>query len=512
MKKRALISVSDKTGVVEFAGGLAALGYEIISTGGTSAALETAGIKIINISDLTGFPECLDGRVKTLHPAVHAGLLAVRSNKGHMAQLEKLSINTIDVVAVNLYPFKKAISDPGCTLGHAVENIDIGGPTMLRSAAKNYQDVAVICDPRDYGEILDKLGKGGLDGEYRLRLMYKVFAHTAEYDSLISDYLRKRVGVRYPEHITFAYEKAQELRYGENPHQNAAFYKECFPYPGAVTDAVQLHGKELSYNNIADANGALDILREFSEPCAVAVKHSNPCGVAVAETVAEAFRRANAADPISIFGGIIAVNRPVDAETAEEISKIFIEIVIAPDFSEAALEILTKKPNLRLLKLASIPAPLKPETAEMKKVLGGLLIQDRDTALYGEQDIRYVTKRKPTKAELKELRFAYTLVKHTKSNAIVVAKDGASVGIGTGQTNRIWAARQAIEHGGANVRGAVMASDAFFPFPDCAEAAVAAGITAIIQPGGAKADAESIAVCDKHGIAMIFVGVRHFKH
>jgi phosphoribosylaminoimidazolecarboxamide formyltransferase/IMP cyclohydrolase len=429
-----------------------------------------------------------------------------------MKRLDELKINTIDVVAVNLYPFKKAVLAPDCTTAHAVENIDIGGPTMLRSAAKNYLGVAVVCDPRDYSETLARLKNNTLDPKYRLMLMYKVFAHTAEYDSIISNYFAQKIGISYPENLTLAYEKAQDLRYGENPHQNAVFYKEVFPVAGSIPSAAQIHGKELSYNNINDTNGALDILREFSEPCVVAVKHANPCGIATAETLSEAFKRANDADPVSIFGGIIACNRAVDKSTAEQISKIFIEIVIAPDFTAEALEILTQKPNIRLLKLDSISAPVTAASRDMKKVLGGLLVQDYNTDLYKAEDLQVVSKRKPTAAELEQLKFALKIVKHTKSNAIVIAKDNTSVGIGGGQTNRIWACLQAIEHGGTNTKGAVMASDAFFPFPDCVEAAAKAGITAIIHPGGSKSDQESIDAADKHGIAMVLTGIRHFKH
>lgn len=512
MKKRALISVSDKTGIVELAKEIVACGYEIISTGGTAVALKNAGISVIGISDITGFPECLDGRVKTLHPNVHAGLLAMRSNPEHMAQLEELNINTIDMVIVNLYPFKQTIMKPGVDLQTCIENIDIGGPTMLRSAAKNYQDVTVLVDPSDYAKVIDELKSGGVSLETKFYLMYKVYQHTAAYDSMISTYLREKLDIKYPDIITFAYEKAQDMRYGENPHQSASFYKEMLPVAGSISEAKQLHGKELSYNNINDTNGALDLLREFSEPAIVAVKHANPCGVATDKDISVAFKKAYESDPVSVFGGIIASNREIDKATAEQISKIFIEIVVAPSFSKEAMEILTQKKNIRLLELPSINAPISSTSYDMKKVLGGLLVQDYDTILIEDEKCQVVSKAQPTAEDLEEMRFAMKVVKHTKSNAIVVTKDHATLGVGAGQCNRIWAANQAIEHSQSSTIGAVLASDAFFPFGDCVEAAYKAGIRAIVQPGGSKNDQESIDACDKYGIAMVFTGDRHFKH
>lgn len=512
MKKRALLSVSDKTGIVEFAKELTDLGYEIISTGGTHKALEAAGIKVIGISEITGFPECLDGRVKTLDPHVHAGLLAMRSNPEHMAQLKKLNINTIDVVAVNLYPFKATIMKPGVEFAEAVENIDIGGPTMLRSAAKNYQDVFVVVDPADYKTVTEAIRAGGDALPVRRMLMYKVYQHTAVYDTMIADYLRSKLDIAFPEQLTLAFEKAQDLRYGENPHQSAVFYRECFPVPGALTEAEQLHGKELSYNNINDTNGALDLLREFKGTAVVAVKHANPCGVGLADTVAEAYQKAFDGDPVSIFGGIVAVNGVVDKAAAEKMSKTFLEIIVARDFTAEALEILEQKKNIRLLKLPTINSPVKAGTYDMKKVLGGLLVQSYNTETFHDSEMKVVTNTAPTPEQMEDLKFAMLVVKHTKSNAIVVAKDGQSLGIGAGQTNRIWAAEQAFEHAGERVKGAVMASDAFFPFDDCVEAAHKAGITAIIQPGGSVRDQDSIDACNKYGIAMIFTGMRHFKH
>ena len=508
MKKRALVSVSDKTGVVDFCKRLSACGYEIVSTGGTAKALTDAGLPVVGISDVTGFPECLDGRVKTLHPAVHAGLLAMRSNPEHMSQLEKLGI----IVVVNLYPFKATISKPGVTFADAVENIDIGGPTMIRAAAKNYQDVAVVVDPRDYERVLSELEAGGITLETKKYLQYKVFAHTAVYDSLISNYLAQQLGIRFPESVTFAYEKAQDMRYGENPHQGASYYNEEFIRVGSLSKAKQLWGKELSYNNINDANGALELVKEFDEPCVVASKHANPCGVGVGENIYEAYIKAYESDPVSVFGGILAINGIVDERTAAEINKIFIEIVIAEGYTPEALAVLKTKKNIRILELPDIRARREESAYDMKKVYGGLLIQDYDETLYDEADVKVVTKRAPTNAERKALLFNWKVVKYTKSNAIVIGKEDRTTGIGMGQTNRIWAAQQAIEHAGEEAKGSVMASDAFFPFPDCVEECVKAGITAIIQPGGSIRDQLSIDACDEAGIAMIFVGQRHFRH
>jgi len=513
MIKRALISVSDKNGILDFAKELAALNVEIISTGGTADLLRKNGIKVTGISDITGFPECLDGRVKTLHPRVHAGLLAIRKNPEHMKQLKELGIEPIDMVVVNLYPFKQTILKENVTFEEAIENIDIGGPTMLRSAAKNYQDVVVIVDPDDYMPVLKEIREtGDVSLKTRLRLCYKVFQHTSHYDTLIQQYLRKQLddGL-FPETLTLTFEKVQDMRYGENPHQRAVFYREVGNISGWLVSAEQLHGKELSFNNINDANGALELLKEFDEPTVVAVKHANPCGVGTGKDIYEAFMNAYEADKVSIFGGIVAVNREIDAKTAEEMNKIFLEIIIAPSFSREALEILKQKKNLRLLRLPSI-SEKSSGGYDIKKVGGGLLLQDKDDILYDESEIRVVTKRKPTDEELKTMKFAMKVVKHVKSNAIVLAIPNRTIGIGCGQMNRITAANIAIETGGELCRGAVMASDAFFPFPDCVEAAYKAGVTAIIQPGGSVRDQESIDACDKYGIAMVFTGIRHFKH
>ncbi len=509
---RALISVSDKTGIIELAQGLDLLGIEIISTGGTAAKIREAGIKVMDVSDITGFPECLDGRVKTLHPKVHAGILAMRSNEDHMQQIADLGVDTIDFVFINLYPFRQTIANPDVALEDAIENIDIGGPTMLRSAAKNYQDVAVVVDPADYAKVLSEMKENGeVSKETKFNLCYKVFEHTASYDAMIFNYLRKKQDIMFPETLTVTFEKQQDLRYGENPHQQACFYKEMSNLEGSLAAATQLHGKELSYNNISDTNGALDILREFDEITVVGVKHANPCGVGSADTVGEAWRKAYEADPVSIFGGIVVTNTEVDAEMAEGINKIFIEIVVAPSYSEEALAILKKKKNIRLLELPTINCKVAQGTMDMKKVLGGILVQDMDLKLLGDE-LQVVSKRQPTEQEMADMIFAWKLVKHAKSNGIAIAKDRQSVGVGPGQVNRIWATEQAIEHGGEKTKGASMASDAYFPFPDCVEAAAKAGITAIIHPGGSRNDAASIKAADEAGMAMVLTGMRHFKH
>ncbi len=514
MIKRALISVSDKTGIVGLARELAGCGVEIISTGGTSAALKDAGIDVINVSDITGFPECLDGRVKTLHPNIHAGLLAIRDNEQHMKQIKELGVETIDMVVINLYPFKQTILKGNVDLEEAIENIDIGGPTMLRAAAKNYQDVAVVVDPSDYGMVLEEIkASREISVKTKFKLAYKVFEHTSHYDTLIAGYLRDKLGEEFfPETLSLTFEKAQEMRYGENPHQKAVFYKEVGANVGCITSAKQLHGKELSYNNINDINGALELLKEFEQPTAVAVKHANPCGVASSDSIYDAYMKTYEADPVSIYGGILALNREIDAATAEEIHKIFLEIIIAPSFTEEALRILAQKKNLRLMQLDNISAKLPAGTYDMKKVAGGLLVQNYNNELINLDDLKIVTEVRPTAQQIEDMIFAMTVVKHTKSNGIALAKNKQSLGIGPGQTNRIMAAKIAIEYAGDRANGAVMASDAYFPFNDCVEAAAAAGIKAIVQPGGSVRDQESIDACNKHGIAMVFTGMRHFKH
>lgn len=515
---RALISVSDKTGIVEFAQSLADLGVEIISTGGTAKALTDAGLEVIGISDITGFPECLDGRVKTLDPHIHAGILAMRSNDEHMKQIADLGVTPIDLVVVNLYPFKATILKEGVELHEAIENIDIGGPTMLRSAAKNYQDVSVVIDPTDYEVVLTELKEAGkVSVKTNFYLSSKVFEHTSSYDTMIANYMRQQRGAEdLPETITMTFEKVQDMRYGENPHQKAAFYKEIGNSRGMLTDAVQLHGKELSFNNINDTHGALELLKEYQEPTVVACKHANPCGVGSAENIYDAYMRAYTSDPKSIFGGIVVANREVDAATAEEINKIFIEIVVAPSFSEEALAILTQKKNIRLLELKDIEVPQAKTAYDLKKVSGGLLVQTIDSELL-DGEVKVVTDRQPTAEEMEDLLFTWKIVKYAKSNGIAIGKAKQSLGVGPGQVNRIWAANQAIDHcvealGADILKGASLASDAFFPFPDTVEAAAAAGITAIIQPGGSMKDQESIDACNKYGIAMVFTGMRHFKH
>ncbi len=517
--KRALISVSDKTGIVDFAKRISELGIEIISTGGTYKTLADAGVSVIGISDITGFPECLDGRVKTLHPNIHAGLLAMRSNPEHMKQVEELGVDLIDIVVVNLYPFKQTILKDGVELEEAIENIDIGGPTMLRAAAKNYRDVSVIIDPNDYDKVIDEIKSNGKVSEKtNFYLAAKVFNHTAHYDTLIANYLQEKAGIeKYPKTLSMTFEKVQDMRYGENPHQKAAFYKEVGNNSGMLTGIKQLHGKELSFNNINDTHGALELLKEYDEPTVVACKHSNPCGVASGTSVYDAYVKAYNTDPVSIFGGIVVANGIIDKDTAEEISKIFLEIVLAPDFTDDALEVLTKKKNIRILKLDDIGKKQPQNAFDVKKVSGGILVQDIDNKLFNEEELKVVTKRKPTEKEMEDLLFTWKIVKFAKSNGIAIGKDKQSVGVGPGQVNRIWATKQAIEHGieqlGEDVvKGAVLASDAFFPFDDCVQAAAAAGITAIIQPGGSVRDKDSIEACDKYGIAMVFTGTRHFRH
>lgn len=512
MVKRALISVSDKRGIVDFAKKLHGLGVEILSTGGTAKTLLDSGIPVVSVSDVTGFPECLDGRVKTLHPAIHGGLLAIRGNEEHMAQLEELKITAIDLLVINLYPFKETIAKENVALEDAIENIDIGGPTMLRAAAKNYQDVAVVIHPVDYDRVLRELEEEGqVCKETKFQLALKVFEHTAHYDALIAQYLRTQVQGELPDMLTMTFEKIQDLRYGENPHQRAVFYKEIGKNIGSLVNAQQLHGKELSFNNINDANGALELLKEYSEPTVVAVKHTNACGVGSGYDIETAYRKAYACDPTSIFGGIVVANRSIDKKTAAEMNKIFLEIIIAPDFDEEALELLKGKKNIRLLKLQDMA--VKQKTGyDLKKVNGGLLIQSVDAPLYEEEALKVVTQRIPTKKEMEDMVFAWKVVKHIKSNGIVIAKDLQTIGIGPGQVNRIWAVENAIKQANISVKGSVLASDAFFPFPDCVEAAAKAGVTAIIQPGGSNNDKDSIEMADQYGIAMIFTEMRHFKH
>ena len=510
---RALISVSDKTGIVDLAKGLKTKGCEILSTGGTAKILRDNGIDVKEVSDMTGFPECLDGRVKTLHPAVHGGILARRDIREHMEQLGNLNIETIDIVVINLYPFKETILKEGVELEEAIENIDIGGPAMLRSAAKNHKDVIVISDPCDYKNVLKNMDDdGNISYDERYRLALKVFQHTAAYDSLIASYLREKISGELPDEISLTYEKCGDLRYGENPHQKAWYYKEAVAPPGSIVNAKQIHGKELSFNNINDTNGALALLKEFDEPTVVAVKHGNPCGVCSADNVHDAYIGAYSADPVSIFGGIVAINREVDAKTATEINKIFLEIIIAPGFSKEALDILTLKKNIRLLELKDITAGKEEKSFDIKRVSGGILIQESDNTLYNESKLSVVTKNAPDKEQTDDMEFAMKVVKHIHSNGIAVVKEKKTLGVGAGQVNRIWAVENAISRSLENVEGAVLASDAFFPFDDCVTTAASAGIKAIIQPGGSMRDEDSIKKADELGIAMVFTGERHFKH
>ncbi|BAC12705.1 phosphoribosylaminoimidazolecarboxamide formyltransferase : IMP cyclohydrolase (bifunctional purine biosynthesis) [Oceanobacillus iheyensis HTE831] len=510
MSKRALISVSDKTNIIEFAKGLKESGFEILSTGGTLRSIAEAGIDVTPVDEVTGFPEMLDGRVKTLHPMIHGGLLGKRSNHEHLSQMEEHGIRSIDLVAVNLYPFKETVQKPDVSHQDIIENIDIGGPSMLRSAAKNFEDVLVVTGPTDYNRVLAAITSETDTYEFRQQLAAKVFRHTASYDAMIANYFLSQTEEQYPESYTVTYEKVQDLRYGENPHQQAAFYKEPIQSRPTLATAKQLHGKELSYNNIQDTNAAIEIVKEFAEPAAVAVKHMNPCGIGIGESISTAFERAYQADPTSIFGGIVACNRPVDAATAEQLSQIFLEIVVAPSFESQALEILTQKKNIRLLEL-DVTSDNK-QSNRLTTVDGGALIQAYDAKEVSEADLEVVTNKQPTEQEINDMLFAWKAVKHVKSNAIVLAKDSQTIGVGAGQMNRIGAAEIAIKQAGDKSEGAVLASDAFFPMPDTVEAAAKAGIKAIIQPGGSKRDQDSVDVCNQFGIAMVYTKVRHFKH
>lgn len=509
--KRALLSVSDKTGLIDFARELHAMGVEIISTGGTMKALREAGIPVIYVSDVTGFPEIMDGRVKTLNPFIHGGILAIRDNAEHVAAMEKHRITAIDMVVVNLYPFRETIAKPEATLSDAIENIDIGGPAMIRAAAKNFNYVTVVVNPARYGTIIDALRtEGSVPAGLRMALAQEAYGHTAEYDACISRYLALEAGeTLFPAKLHLVYEKVENLRYGENPHQQAAFYKESGCNGQGIAHARQLHGKELSFNNIVDMEAAWTIVNDFDEPAAAIIKHTNPCGTGIGSTIAEAYDKAYTADTVSAFGGIVAVNRPVDKAAAEKMSTLFLEAIIAPAFIPEALQILTGKKNLRLLEA---PPLAKGEAVDLKKVSGGLLIQQLDRADEQTGEYRVVTKRQPDEQEWQQLIFAWKVVKHVKSNAIVVAKDNKTLGVGAGQMNRVGAAAIALEQAGADAQGAVLSSDAFFPFGDTVEAAAKAGITAIIQPGGSVRDEESIAKADQYGIAMVFTGIRHFKH
>ena len=501
--KTALISVSDKSGIVEFARKLVEHGVKIISTGGTFKTLQGEGVAVVDISEVTGFPEIMDGRVKTLHPKVHGGLLGVRDDAQHVKAAKENQIEWIDMVVVNLYPFEQTVAK-GAPAHEVIENIDIGGPSMIRSAAKNHKFVAVVTEPEDYARVIEEIeNRGGVDEDFATALAAKAFARTASYDGAISNWFG---GGKFPEQLNISAKLRQSLRYGENPHQEAAFYALDKDVPGVAT-AEQLQGKELSYNNINDTDAAFQIVSEFAEPTVAIVKHANPCGVATAENIAEAYRKALAADPVSAFGGIIALNREIDDETAREIEKLFAEVVIAPAISGKAKEILSGKKNLRLLVTGKMPE--KISGVALKSVSGGLLVQDLDYADITEGDLKQVSKRAATKAELADLLFAFKIVKHVKSNAIVTAHNLTTTGIGAGQMNRVGSVEIAIR---GNVKGHVLASDAFFPFADGVEAAAKAGITAIIHPGGSMRDAEVFEAADKHNIAMLLTGKRTFRH
>lgn len=522
--KRALISVSDKTGVVEFASELVKMGWEILSTSGTMRMLKEAGLPVTSVSDVTGFPEICDGRVKTLHPKIHGALLARRDIPDHMKQLSDNGIETIDLVCVNLYPFRETIAKPDVTMEDAVEHIDIGGPSMLRSAAKNWASVTVVVNPEDYSQVLDEIRESGdTTPKTRLELSAKAYTHTAEYDMAISAYMRAQAGLS--EKLFLEFEEKQSLRYGENPHQSAKFYKSLKAVPYSLATALQLNGKELSYNNIQDANAALNIVREFDEPFAVGLKHMNPCGAAVGTDIVDAWKKAYEADKTSIFGGIVAFNREVNLETAQLLKPIFLEIVMAPSFAPDALELLRSKKNLRLL---VVDMSSKGEAQkQFVAVNGGLLMQNQDLSIVPAQASQCVTVAKPTEAQLADLNFGWRIVKHVKSNAIVVVKNGMTYGVGAGQMNRIGSAEIALKQAAATLSeetgiadpveaarksGLVLASDAFFPFDDCVTIAHEYGVEAIVQPGGSIRDEDSVKKCDEFGITMLFTGERHFKH
>jgi phosphoribosylaminoimidazolecarboxamide formyltransferase/IMP cyclohydrolase len=519
--KRALLSVHDKTGVVEFAKGLAALGVEILSTGGTAKLLRDSGVPVVDVAQVTGFPEMLDGRVKTLHPKVHGGILARRDTPAHMQALEAHGIGPIDLVVVALYPFEQTVARPGVTVEEAIENIDIGGPSMIRGAAKNHGGVGVVTDPSQYGPVLDELRKSGgaLSAETRARLALEAFRRTSQYDAAIAAYLGSddwgSGGSDFPERISIVAERLHHLRYGENPHQAAAFYRAAGPAMGLAA-AEQLHGPELSYNNLLDWSAALGLLVEFDDPAAVVIKHTNPCGVALGASVADAMSRAKASDPVSIYGGIVGVNRTLDMGVVKELSGILLEILFAPDFAPDALEELRRtKKKCRVLRLPCHAADYPGRMRDIRSVLGGLLVQDTDLTDLDPAALKAVSKRPPTDAEMQALRFAWRVAKHAKSNAIVLTGSDQVVGVGAGQMNRVDSARIAVMRARANgleTKGTVCASDAFFPFRDGLDVVGEAGATAVIHPGGSLRDEEVIKAADEHGMAMVVCGIRHFRH
>jgi len=501
----ALLSVSDKTGLVEFARGLVDLGYTLVSTGGTARTLRSAGLPVRPVSDLTGFPEILDGRVKTLHPRIFAGVLARRDRPEHMEELRRLDIPTLDLVCVNLYPFEATVSRPDVSLEEALENIDIGGPSLLRASAKNFLACVVVCDPQDYGWVLERLRTGGLPLEERRRLAGKAFLHTAFYDALIARYLSPPGGL--PDLFVLPLRKAQDLRYGENPHQQGALYTEPLTV-GGIARAIWHQGKELSYNNLLDAQSAWDTVQDFAEPACVVVKHNNPCGLAVHPDQPTAYRLAYEGDPVSAYGGIVGFNRPVTRETALAMKGVFYEVVVAPGYEPEALEVFSSRRNLRVLEVP--PGP--PPPLEVRRLSGGALLQTPDALEEDPSAWRVVTRRAPSEEEWVALRFAWKAVKWVRSNAIVLAKGQAMVGMGAGQPNRVTSVHLALRTAGEKARGSVLASDAFFPFPDGVELAGQAGVTAVVQPGGSIRDGEVIEMADRYGMAMVFTGVRHFRH
>ncbi len=510
---RAILSVSDKSGLVDFARGLEKLGFELFSTGGTKKALVDAGVKVKSVSDITGFPEILDGRVKTLHPAVHGGILAKRDLPAHLAELEKNRIGLIDLVAVNLYPFKETVARPDVSLDEALENIDIGGPTMIRAAAKNFPHVLVVVDPADYKPVLEKLSRGKVELNDRKRLAQKAFQHVAAYDTAIAQYLRGDED-GFADEFTIALKKKYDLRYGENPHQKAAFYSEevAGARAAGISSAKQLWGKELSFNNILDADAAWNAAIDFEAPTVSVIKHTNPCGLASHRDLSEAYRRAFEGDTVAAFGGIVALNRPVDLRTAQEISKTFYEVIIAPDYEEKALELLKQKKDVRILAMGPEKGKNMAASLDFRRVSGGLLVQTPDNLVESASSWRTVSERKPTQKELEDLVFAWKAVKHIKSNAIALVKDSMIVGMGAGQPSRVVSVKIALDKAGERSKGSVLGSDAFFPFPDGVELAAKGGVTAIVQPGGSVRDKEAIKVANKYKMAMLFTGVRHFKH
>jgi len=513
--KKALISVSDKGDLVDFVRGLSKLGFEIISTGGTSKVLEDAGLKIKEVSEVTGFPEILDGRVKTLHPIIHAGILAKRDEKKHMDILKKYNIEPIDMLVCNLYPFEDTIKKPTVDIKEVIENIDIGGPTLIRAAAKNYKDVIVVTNKDQYENVLKSLkSNGDLSLKEKEKLALDAFAHTAQYDSIISNYLRNKwTEVILPDENSIAVRKIQDMRYGENPHQKGAFYK-SLPETSepCIVNAVKLQGKELSYNNILDSDCAIECIKEFSDPTCVIIKHATPCGIASANNLLQAWKDAYATDTYSPFGGIVAFNREVDKDVAEELSNLFLEVIIAPGFNKEAVNIFSKKKNLRLLELKDLDKKIDRKGIVFRSVVGGFLCQERDVKLTPRKDWKIVTKKKPTEEDIRSMEFAVKCVKHIKSNSVVFVKDTRTVGIGGGQTSRVDAVWIATSKGKENIRGSIMASDAFFPFRDGIVVAAKAGVKAIIQPGGSIRDEEVIQAADENGIAMVFSGQRYFKH